>query len=102
MGDSNASGAKRGDQIGRLSRQHDGNDALGDDWVRRIGGMHCQCRIVIIDLEKDGVALGFERAKVVFFVWIVLVAKVVKDFDGLDDARDRFAPSAAMPIVITA
>ena len=22
-------------------RQHDGDDALGDDWVRRIGGMRC-------------------------------------------------------------
>ena len=59
--------------------------------------MHCQRRIV-----ERSCGLGFERAKVVFFVWIVLVAKVVKDFDGLDDARDRFAPSAAMPIVITA
>ena len=45
---------------------------------------------VVIDLEKDGVALGFERAKVMFFIWIVGVAKVVINFDGLDDARDRF------------
>ena len=52
--------------------------------------MHCQCGIVIIDLEKDGVAFGFKRAKVMFFVWIVGVAKVVVDFDGLDDARDDF------------
>ena len=52
--------------------------------------MHCQCGIVIIDLEKDRVAVGFERAKVMFFVWIVGVAKVVVDFDGLDDARDCF------------
>ena len=52
--------------------------------------MHGQRGIVIIDLEKDRVAIGFERAKVVFFVWIVGVAKVVIDFDGLDDARDCF------------
>ena len=71
-------------------RQHDGDDALGDGWVGRIGGMHGQRGIVIIDLEKDRVAIGFERAKVMFFVWIVGVAKVVVDFDGLDDARDCF------------
>jgi len=47
---------------------------------RRIGGMG-QRGIVIIDLEKDCVAIGFERAKVMFFVWIVGMAKVVVDFD---------------------
>ena len=52
--------------------------------------MHCQCGIVIIDLEKDRVALGFERAKIMFFMWIVGVAKVVVDFDRLDDARHCF------------
>ncbi len=52
--------------------------------------MHCQCGIVIIDLEKDRVAVGFERTKIVFFVWVVGVAKVVIDFDSLDDARDGF------------
>ena len=52
--------------------------------------MRGQRGVEIIDLEKDGVALGFERPKVMFFVWIVGVAKVVVGFDGLDDARDGF------------
>ena len=52
--------------------------------------MHCQCGIVIVDFEKDSVTLGFERPKVMFVVWVVGVAKVVVDFDGLDDARNRF------------
>src|ERR1700688_4052000 len=34
-------------------REHDCDDALGDGWVGRIGGMHGQGRIIIIDLEKD-------------------------------------------------
>ena len=51
--------------------------------------MQGQRRIIIIDFEKDRVAVGFERAKVMFFVWVVGVAKVVVHFDGRDDARDR-------------
>ena len=42
------------------------------------------------DFKKDRMALDLERAKVMFFVWIVGVAKVVVDFDRLDDARYRF------------
>ena len=64
--------------------------------------MHCQCGIVIIDLEKDRVAVGFERTKIVFFTWIVGVAKVVVDFDGLDDARDCFGTERSDFIVTTA
>jgi len=59
--------------------------------------MHRQGGIKIIDFEKDRVAVGFERAKVVFFVRVVGAAKVVVNFDGLDDAGDRFGakrPSA--------
>jgi len=52
--------------------------------------MQSQRAIEIIDLEKDRVALDLERAKVMFFVWIVGVAKVIVDFDRLDDARDGF------------
>jgi len=47
--------------------------------------------VVVVDLEKDRAAVDLERAKVVFFVWIVGVAKVVVDFDCFHDARDRFA-----------
>jgi hypothetical protein len=43
--------------------------------------MHGQRGIIIIDLEKDRAAIGFERAKVMFFVWVVGVAKVVVHFD---------------------
>jgi hypothetical protein len=71
-------------------RQHDGHDALGEGWIGRIKGMHRQCGIVIIDLEKDRVAVDLERAKVMSFVGVVGVAKVVIDFDGLEDARDCF------------
>jgi hypothetical protein len=46
--------------------------------------MHGQRGIIIIDLEKDRAAIGFERAKVMFFVWVVGVAKVVVHFDGLE------------------
>ena len=60
----------------------DGSDESGECAVR-VG-------VVIIDLEKDRLAIDLERAKVMFFVWIVSVAKVVVDFDRLDDARDRF------------
>src|SRR5271166_1864639 len=70
--------------------QHDGDHSLGDVWVGRIGGMRGQRGVEIIDLEKDRVAIGYERAKVMFSMWIVGVAKVVIDFDGLDDARDCF------------
>src|SRR5271163_4610227 len=71
-------------------RQHDGDDALGNVWVGRIEGVHRKRWIEIIDLEKDRVAIDLERTKVVFSMWIVGVAKVVIDFDGLDDARDCF------------
>jgi hypothetical protein len=66
------------------------------------GGMHGQRGVEIIDLEKDRVAIGFERAKVMFFVWIVGVAKVVVNFDGLDDVRDCFGSERSMPVVMTA
>ena len=46
--------------------------------------------VEIIDLENYCLAINLERAKVMFFMWIVGMAKVVIDFDGLDDARDCF------------
>jgi hypothetical protein len=71
-------------------RQHDRDDALGDVWVGRIGGMHGQRGIEIIDLEKDRVSIGFERAKVMLFVRVVGMAKAVVYFDGADDTGYRF------------
>jgi hypothetical protein len=41
-----------------------------------------------IDLEKDRSPLGFEGAKVVFFVWIVGVTEVIVDGYRLNDAFD--------------
>ena len=42
----------------------------------------------IIDLEKDRMTVGFERSKVMLFMRIIRVAKVVIDSDCLNDARD--------------
>ena len=45
--------------------------------------------IVIIDLKKDHVAVGFECAKVVLFMRVVGVAEIVIDGNCFDDASDR-------------
>jgi hypothetical protein len=58
--------------------QHDSDHADGDDRVGRIGGEVFQVSIKIIDLEKDRVAFGFERAKVVLLVRVVGMTKVVE------------------------
>ena len=50
--------------------------------------MIAQVLVVVIDLEKDCSPLGFECAKVVFFVWIVGVTEVIKDGYCLNDAFD--------------
>ena len=47
-----------------------------------------QGRIEIIDLEKDRLSVGFERPKIMFFVWVIGVAKIVIHRDGFDDALD--------------
>jgi hypothetical protein len=39
--------------------------------------MTVQSSVVVVDLEHDDVAVDFERTKVVFFVGVVGVAKVV-------------------------
>ena len=61
-------------------RQHTGDDGFSiwtlDFWL-----------LIQIDLEKDFVPVGIERAKVVLFVRVVGVTKVVVDLDGLDDPR---------------
>jgi len=50
--------------------------------------------IVVVDLEEHLVAVGIERAKVVLFVRVVGVTKVVKHRDGLDDPGDGFGPKS--------
>ena len=64
--------------------------------------MHRHGLIKIIDLEKDFVSVGIERTKVVFFVRVIGVAKVVVDLDGLDDRATASGPRAATPGVMTA
>src|SRR5262245_49137661 len=44
--------------------------------------------VVVVDLEKDPVAISIERAEVVFFVGIVGVAEIVVYGNRLDDALD--------------
>jgi hypothetical protein len=44
--------------------------------------------VEIIDLEKDRLSVGFERPKIMFFVWVIGVAKIAIHRDGFDDAVD--------------
>ena len=44
--------------------------------------------IKIVNLEKDRRSVGFERPKIMLFVWVVGVAKIVIHRDGFDDALD--------------
>ena len=45
-----------------------------------------QVLVVIIDLEKDRLSVGLERPKIMFFVWVIGVTKIVIHRDGFDDA----------------
>ena len=47
-----------------------------------------QVLVVIIDLEKDRPTVSLERPKIMFFVWVIGVAKIVIHRDGFDDAVD--------------
>src|ERR1700687_1411337 len=70
--------------------QHDGNDAFGDRWVCCIWRMVGEALVEIIDLEKDHLAFGFERTKIVFFMRIVGATEIVVHGDCFDDASDSF------------
>jgi len=59
-----------------LLGQHDGDHALGDGPVSCVWGMVGEALVVIIDLEKDRLTVGFERAEIVLFVRIVGVAEI--------------------------
>jgi hypothetical protein len=67
------------------SSEHDRDDPLGDCRVGWIGRMVGESPVEIIDLEKDRDAIDVERSEVVLFVWVVGLAEVVEDRDGLDD-----------------
>jgi hypothetical protein len=45
-----------------------------------------QVLVVIIDLEKDRLSVGLERPKIMLFVWVIGVTKIVIHRDGFDDA----------------
>jgi hypothetical protein len=77
-----------------LFRQHDGDDALGDRGVCRIGGVEAEGFVEIVDLEHDVRTVKIKGTKVVFAVGVAGLAKVVVGGNGLDDeaggsARDR-------------
>jgi hypothetical protein len=44
--------------------------------------------VEVIDLEKDLLSVGLERPQIMFFVWVIGVAKIVIHRDGFDDALD--------------
>ena len=73
-----------------LLGQHDGDDALGDRRIGRVRRVIRQILVEIIDLEKDHLAVGFERAKVVFFIRVVGMTKIVIRGDCVDDSGDSF------------
>jgi hypothetical protein len=84
-----ASGSHLGaSQSSILFRQHDRDDPLGDGGIGGIGRVHWHAVIEIVDLEKDPVAVGLERSKVVFLMRVVRMAKVVEDSNRFDDAFD--------------
>jgi hypothetical protein len=65
--------------VGQHDRQH-----TRDDWFSVCA---LDIRLLIqVDLEKDRMPFGFEGPKVMLFVRVVGMTKVVKDGDGLDDA----------------
>src|SRR5262249_17029404 len=70
--------------------QHDRDHPLRDRRISWVGGVVREGLVVVIDLEKDPMAIRIERAKVVLFARIVGVAKVVEHRDGFDDAGDGF------------
>ncbi len=58
--------------------------------------------IEIIDLKEDQMTIGFERPKVVFFIRIVGVTKVVVDRDGLNDSGHCIGAESGDATVSTA
>ena len=71
-----------------LLRQHDRDHPLRHVRIGGVGRVHRDALIEVIDLEKDPVAICIERAKVVFFVRVVRMAKVVEHRDGFDNPFD--------------
>ena len=78
LGIGGASVSWLGDQYSSASMTH------GDGRVGRIGRVVFQVAIKIIDLEKDRVAVGLERAKVVLFMRVVGVVYMLPSLRTAD------------------
>jgi len=87
-------GLSRRTDTGSLTRQysgeHDRDHAPGDRRVCRIGRVVGEVAAEVIDLEEDRLAFGLKRSKVMFFMRVVGVTKVVEHRDRFDDAFDGF------------
>jgi hypothetical protein len=88
---------KRLDVVSIFFGEHDRNHTLGHHGIGRIAGAAGQGRVVIIDLEKDRVTVDFERAEIVLFMRIVLMAEIIVHRDGLKDSRYRFVAKSGNP-----
>ena len=66
------------------------NHALGDRRIGWVGRVLAKRLIVVVDLEKDRVAVGVEHTEIMLFVRIVRLAEVVIDGDGLDNSCHGF------------
>src|SRR6516225_11192092 len=60
-----------------LFRQHDRDHAFSDRGIRGIGRVVGKRLVVVVDSEEDPVAVRIECAKVMLFVRIVGVTKVI-------------------------
>jgi hypothetical protein len=73
--------------LSQHNRQHAGDDRFSicalDIWL-----------LIQIDLEHDGVAVHVKCPKVVLFVRVIGVAKVVEHRDGFDDPLNRLGDCA--------
>ena len=73
-----------------LFGQHDGDDALGDRGIGRVGRVIREAFVEVINLEKEFVPVDFEYAEIVLFVWVIGVAEIIVHGDGFNDASDGF------------
>ena len=80
-----------------LLSQHNGDHTLGDRWISRIWRMAGEGFVKIIDLEKDRVTIGFERAKVVLLVGSLAWQKSSNTAIVLTMRATASAPRAATP-----
>src|SRR5437762_493711 len=73
-----------------LFGEHDGDHALSDRGIGWVEGVRGEFFVIIIDHEKDRLAIDLERSEVMFLVGVIGVAEIVIDSDGLDDTGHGF------------